>query len=310
LLAGWTDPAQPQRPTAQTYLAGVVRDLRGRVVVITGGARGIGAAAAVELASLGARVAIGDLDAAAARVTAAELPDALGLSLDVTKTASYQAFLAEVTDRLGPIDILVANAGVMWVGSFAREPESSIQRQFAVNVDGVLRGFRLATPAMVARGHGQVIVVASAASKLAPAGEATYAATKHAVYGYAAAVREELRGSGVVVSVVMPTVVDTALAAGTSSGRVRMLSVEDVAHAIVKAARTRRPEIFVPRLAGVAATVLAVTPAPLRARLHRRVIPNQISSADQTQRTGYQRSALDARDDEGQPPRPEPDQTA
>jgi NAD(P)-dependent dehydrogenase (short-subunit alcohol dehydrogenase family) len=76
---------------------------------------------------------------------AAEMPGAIGLHLDVTRAASYPAFLTEVTDRLGALDILVANAAVMWVGAFADEPESSIARQFAVHVQGVIRGFRLTT---------------------------------------------------------------------------------------------------------------------------------------------------------------------
>jgi NAD(P)-dependent dehydrogenase (short-subunit alcohol dehydrogenase family) len=73
------------------------------------------------------------------------MPGAIGLHLDVTRAASYPAFLTEVTDRLGALDILVANAAVMWVGAFADEPESSIARQFAVHVQGVIRGFRLTT---------------------------------------------------------------------------------------------------------------------------------------------------------------------
>jgi short-subunit dehydrogenase len=78
---------------------------------------------------------------------------------------------------------------------------------------------RLALARMRPRGHGHVVNIASAASKLPPAGEASYAATKHAVYGYSAAVRQELRGSRVEPSVVMPVVVETELAAGTSPGR-------------------------------------------------------------------------------------------
>lgn len=267
--------------------------LTGRVVAITGGARGIGAAAAARLANLGAVVAIGDLDGAAATATAAVLPGAIGLSLDVTKSSSYEMFLAAVADRLGPIDVLVANAAVMWVGRFVDEPEEAFKRQFAVNVEGVIRGFRLATPAMAARGKGHVIVIASAASKLAPAGEATYAATKHAVYGYCTAVREELRGSGVDVSVLMPTVVATELAAGTTSGRVRMLTPDDVAESVVTLVRTRRPELTVPTLAGLAAVTLAVVPARLRRPLHRLIVPNQAKLADPTQRTRYQQRALD-----------------
>ncbi|MFC7618224.1 SDR family NAD(P)-dependent oxidoreductase [Actinokineospora soli] len=261
--------------------------MRGRVVAITGGARGIGAAAAAKLVAAGARVAIGDLDVAGAPAGALALP------LDVTDTGSYRRFLDEVAVRLGPIDVLVANAGVMWVGRYDEEPEAATRRQIAVNLEGVIRGFRLATPAMRARGRGQVVVVASAASKLAPAGEATYAATKHAVHGYCAAVREELRGTGVAVSVLMPTVVATELAVGTSSGKVPVLSADRVADGIVALIRRRAPELVIPARAGVAAAVLGVLPARVRARLHRFVVPNQVTAARPDQRAEYQARALD-----------------
>lgn len=266
--------------------------MRGRVVAVTGGAHGIGAAAAAKLAAAGARVAIGDIDAAAALDTARALPGALGLPLDVTDTASYRRFLDQIEQRLGPLDVLVANAGVMWVGRHDEEPEAATRRQIAVNLEGVIRGFTLVTPAMRARGHGQVVVVASAASKLAPAGEATYAATKHAVYGYCAAVREELRGTGVDVSVLMPTVVSTDLAAGTSSGKVAPLTADQVAGAIVTLVRSRRPELFLPARAGLAAALLAVVPAPVRAMLHRHIVPNQVTALRPESRADYETRML------------------
>ena len=88
-----------------------MRDPRGLVIAVTGGARGIGAAAAANLARKGAKVAIGDLDGDAAAKTAADIPGAFGLRLDVSDPGSYRAFLDEVAARLGPSDVLVANAG-------------------------------------------------------------------------------------------------------------------------------------------------------------------------------------------------------
>ena len=251
--------------------------LAGRVVAVTGGARGIGAAAARRLAAAGASVAVGDLDADDARQVADELPGAAaGLELDVTDEASYRAFLDAVDAELGPLEVLVANAGVMWVGPFAEEPEAAVGRQLAVNVDGVIRGFRLAAPAMRTRGRGQVLVVASAASRLAPKGEATYSATKHAVLGYCTAVREELRGTGVDVSVLMPTLVSTDLAAGTTSGKVPALSPGDVADAVVDLVGRPRPETFLPARVGLAAAALTVAPGPLQGPLHRFFVPDQL----------------------------------
>jgi short-subunit dehydrogenase len=261
------------------------------VVAITGGARGIGAAAAATLAGGGAQVAIGDIDGTEAAKTAAHLKGAIGLELDVTDVDSYRAFLEEVTATLGPVDVLVANAGVMWVGSFADEPAAATRRQLAVNVEGVINGFRLAVPAMQDRGHGQVVVVASAASRVAPPGEATYAATKHAVIGYCTAVREELRGTGVDVSVLMPTVVATDLAAGTSSGTVKTLTAQQVADAIRSLIERPRQELFVPRIAGALARFLAPQPPKMRSFFARRVVPNQVKT-NRTEREGYEKRGL------------------
>ncbi len=83
-----------------------------------------------------------------------------------------------------PLDALVNNAGVMWVGPFDEEPEAAARRMMEVNFFGVVRGTRLVLPAMRARRSGHVVTVASVASHIAPAGEATYAATKHAVLGW------------------------------------------------------------------------------------------------------------------------------
>jgi short-subunit dehydrogenase len=255
------------------------------VIAITGGGRGIGAATAQALAARGARVAIGDIDPA-------ELPGVLSLPLDVTDSASYRRFLDDVSAQLGPLDVLVANAGVMWVGPFDQEPETAMRRQLAVNVEGVITGFKLATPAMRQRGSGHVVVVASAASKLAPAGEATYAATKHAVYGYCTAVREELRGTGVDVSVLMPTVVATDLAAGTSSGKVALLTPEQVAAGVVALVDSRKPELFLPRKARLAALAMAFAPV----RLHRLLIPNQVVLGRPDERRAYETRTLDTPD--------------
>jgi short-subunit dehydrogenase len=269
----------------------VMRDPRGLVIAVTGGARGIGAAAAANLAGKGAKVVIGDIDGDAAAKTAADIPGVVGLPLDVSDPGSYRAFLDEVAAQLGAIDVLVANAGVMWVGSFADEPASATKRQLAVNVEGVIYGIRAAVPEMRRRGKGQVIVVASAASRLAPPGEATYAATKHAVLGYCTAVRAELRGSGVDVSVLMPAVVGTELAAGTSSGLLKPLTPDQVAAAIESLVRRPRPELYVPAAAGAVAVFLALNPARTRTFFQRFLVPNQVRS-DHTARHDYEQRTL------------------
>src|SRR5919106_485770 len=107
------------------------RELAGRVAAITGGARGIGRATAHALAREGMRVAIGDVDSEAARGTAAEI-GALGLPLDVTDADAFDAFLAEAERELGPLDVLVNNAGVVHLGAFVDEDPARTARQIEI----------------------------------------------------------------------------------------------------------------------------------------------------------------------------------
>lgn len=267
------------------------RDVAGLTVAVTGAARGIGMAIAVRLAGAGANVALGDLDLAALTRTAAALPGTLPVELDVTDQASMDAFLDRAEQAFGPVDVLVNNAGVMWVGPFGEEPEQAARRQFDVNVHGVRHGFLAAAPRMRARGRGQIVTIASAASRISPPGEATYAATKHAVYGYAAAVRHELRGTGVRVSLVMPAVVETELAAGTSHGGVPRLRPETVAAAVERVIRRPRFEVFVPGRLDPLTRLLGLLPQSGRDLAYRLLVPDQVALGDGAARAAYQRDA-------------------
>src|SRR5918998_3338674 len=189
-------------------------ELPGGVAAVTGGARGIGRATARALHRAGMRVAIGDLDAGLAREAAAELGDgAVGLELDVTDRASFAAFLDEAEARLGPLDVLVNNAGIMVLGRFADEDDESTRRMVDINVHGVLLGMKLALPRMMARDRGHIVNMASQAGAYGAPGGATDSATKHAVVGATEAVRGELRheGSRVRLSYVLPYIADTEL---------------------------------------------------------------------------------------------------
>lgn len=122
-------------------------------MAITGAAKGVGKATAERLVAEGALVAIGDIDLEAAFRTAAGLgPGAIGLALDVTCAASMAGFLDETEARIGPLDVLVNNAGIMVVGSFADEDDTAAAREVAVNVLGVVHGMRHAIKRM--RLHG------------------------------------------------------------------------------------------------------------------------------------------------------------
>ncbi|WP_410873997.1 SDR family oxidoreductase [Nocardia sp. A7] len=266
----------------------------GRVVAVTGGAAGIGLEIARQFAVAGARVCLGDLSGSAAREAAAGLPGTVhGCELDVTDERSFHDFLAVTEAILGPIDVLVNNAGVMWVGPFDDEPDSATARMLAVNLHGVIRGVRLTAPAMRTRGRGHIVSIASIASKVSPAGEATYAATKHGVLGYLTAVREELRGSGVHVTAIMPGVVDTELAAGTATGAAQLLQPSDVAAAVLDAVARPRFEVTLPAHLGPVLGLTGALPLWLRDIVLRRTVPNQVAAvAGSSKRASYEKRLL------------------
>jgi NAD(P)-dependent dehydrogenase (short-subunit alcohol dehydrogenase family) len=223
--------------------------ISGRVVAITGAARGLGLATAQELASRGARVAIGDLDGDLARVEAAALPGPgphAGFALDVTDPESFQSFLDQAAE-LGPLDVMINNAGIMPVRAFAEEDPIVTRRQIEINILGVTTGTRLALDRMLPRGRGHIVNVASAAGRVAVPGEAVYTATKHAVVGFDEALRVELKSTGVDVSTILPSLAATELASGMRPPRfVPMVKPEQVAKAIAKTLERPKLEMIVP----------------------------------------------------------------
>jgi len=194
-------------------MAKQARILAGQTAAITGAARGIGRGTAQALTRAGMRVAIGDLDIEAARATAGELgPTAIALSLDVTERESFTRFLDDTESQLGPVDVLINNAGIMQVGRFMDEDDLTARRMIDINLHGVILGTKLALERMVPRGRGHIVNISSQAGKFGAPGGATYSATKHAVVGLTEAVRGELRLMGatdVQLSYVMPFVVNT-----------------------------------------------------------------------------------------------------
>ena len=226
------------------------RPIAGRVVAITGGARGLGLATARALAARGARIAIGDLDGDLARTEAAALPGPtphFGVALDVTDADGFSRFLDEAEEALGPLDVLVNNAGIMVVSPFIDEDPALTRREVEINVLAVITGTQLALRRMLPRRSGHIVNIASAAGKAGVAGEATYCATKHAVVGLDEALRSEYRKSGVTFTTVMPGLANTELAAGMKAGRgVPLVEPHEVADGIVGALETGRVEVYVP----------------------------------------------------------------
>jgi short-subunit dehydrogenase len=194
-------------------------------------------------------MAIGDIDAPLAETTASELGSGtIGLPLDVTSRASFERFLNEVENRLGPLDVLINNAGIMPLGPFVTETDATADRLIDINIKGVILGSKLAMQRFLPRGRGHLVNIASVAGKGGFPGGATYCATKHAVVGLSEAVRAEVRSTDIDVSIVMPVVVNTELGSGLHKTRgIKVVEPEDVANAIVDALKTGRVNVFVPR---------------------------------------------------------------
>ena len=248
------------------------RILTGQVAAITGAARGIGRATAQAFLREGMKVAIGDLDFATAQQTAKELGHGtVAFQLDVTQRASVKDFLDGAEAQLGPIDVLVNNAGIMQVGhTIWEEDDATTQRMIDINVNGVMFGVKEIVPRMLSRGRGHVVNIASTAGKGGFPGGGTYCGTKHYVVGMSEALRAELRGTGIEVSCVMPVVVNTELASGLQNTRgVKLIQPEDVANEIVSALKEARFDVFVPRSVASITKVMNVLPRGGRESLSR-----------------------------------------
>ncbi|MFC9471737.1 SDR family oxidoreductase [Nocardia sp. NPDC056952] len=229
-----------------------VAEISGKVVVITGGARGIGFATARLLRERGALVAIGDIDEKQVQKAGAELGLEVFGRLDVADPASFAAFLDSVERQLGPLDVLVNNAGVMPAGPFVDETDEVTRRILDINVYGVVLGSKLAVQRMLGRDAGHVINIASLAGETPTPGLATYCASKAAVLSLTDSLRVEHRDAGLHFSAVLPTFTNTELIAGTRSPTLLPnAEPEDIAAAVAGLIRDPRPRVAVTRLAGL-----------------------------------------------------------
>ena len=269
--------------------------LRGRVVAVTGGARGIGLEIAKALVAEGAQVSIGDIDEKLAQHAARPL-GAHAVKLDVCDRESFAAFLDATRKALGPIDVLVNNAGIMPMGAFLDEPPELSAAQVDINFWGVIHGMQLALPEMLERGSGHIVNIASLAGRFGIPGAVVYTGTKFAVVGLTEAADAEYRGRGVSFTAVMPSKVRTELASGTEQAGKGIPAVdpEDVAAAVVQV--LKRPQLFVavPGFLKPVAAMVQMAPEWLT-RLGRQALGDNriLSKLDRGGRRDYERR-LDA----------------
>lgn len=273
------------------------RDLSGKVIVITGGSLGIGRATAQAFVAVGARVAIGARDLDQATATAREI-GATAYALDVTDSGSMDKFCRQAEEGLGPIDVFVNNAGMMLVGPFEEESDEATAQQLNVNLLGVVNGMKAAVPRMRARGHGHVINMVSAVGMVGLPGCATYSAAKHGVVGLSEAVRGELRGTGVDLSIVLPIPAQTELTSGVGKGRfVPLLEATDIADAVVRTARRPRYHVYVPGWTNPVTRILGLLPQGWRDATGRLLDADQLlRTTDMAARERYEQRAARTRE--------------
>lgn len=231
-------------------------ELAGKVAVVTGGASGIGAALAAQLGAEGARVVVGDLDEPGAHRTADAITEAGGqamaLRADAAATADIEALLRLAGDEFAPVDIYVANAGV--IGAPALGSEADWDLTLDVNLRAHIRAARLLVPHWRSVGSGHFVSVASAAGLLTQLGAAGYAVSKHAAVGFAEWLAITYGDDGICVSCVCPLGVETPLlqsirgvddaearlGASSIENSAAVISADDVAAATLDAIRANR----------------------------------------------------------------------
>lgn len=221
-------------------------ELKDKVVVVTGGAHGIGEALCRRFASEGARaVVVVDLDGEGAAAVAAEI-GGRAFTVDVANEDDIKKVVDATLEEFGRIDLFCSNAGigVSDEGHAASAPNEGWEKIWQINVMAHVYAARAVLPSMIARGEGYFLNTASAAGLLSQIGSAPYSVTKHAAVGFAESLAITHGDDGIKTSVLCPQAVRTAMTAGTEGGGVAggdgMLEPEDVAQTVVEGLRNEQ----------------------------------------------------------------------
>lgn len=249
----------------------MARELRKAVVLITGASAGIGRAAALAFAKEGARLVLAArrrdrLEEVATKARALG-GEALVAETDVADRRQVYAAVDSTVSAFGRLDILINNAGIGYLGLLEDMPIEEIEALWAVNMMGTIYATQAAIPLMRKQGGGQIINVASVAGKRGGPGNSVYCATKFAMIGMSEALRVELRGSGIAVSVICPVSTATEFFEVSSARSKRdhppiwpVQTADKVARAIVRCARRPRPEVIVFPPAKIFVLINALSP--------------------------------------------------
>ena len=252
-------------------------EINGKVVLITGPARGIGAETARQLAARGARLSLVGLEPELLAALAAELGGGhVWFECDVTDQTALERAVAGTAEALGGIDVVIANAGVASNGTVAVGPVEALVRTIEVNLTGVVRTVSATLPHVTER-RGYYLLVSSAAALAPFPGISTYAAAKSGVEQFGNVLRLELAHKGVAVGVAHPSWVDTDMVRDAQSdlagfremmGRLpgpfgRVTPLRDCAAAFVEAVGRRRRKVYVPRTLAAAAALRQLLASPL-----------------------------------------------
>jgi len=231
-----------------TRASAPVLPLAGAVALVTGGSRGIGRAIAQRLASLGASVALCARDAQALAAVEAELKksaaEVYAHTADITQATEVAALVRATEKTLGPVTLLVNNAGIGLFGPAHEKTEADWDRVLATNLKGVFLVSRAIIPSMIRGGKGDIINISSLAGRNAFAGGGIYCASKWGLQGLSACMAEDLRDHGIRVSVVCPGSVATGFSGRGPKDPSKALSADDVAHAVAMLA-TQSPQSFI-----------------------------------------------------------------